>query len=174
MKSNAPKARSSSNTLETAVARSTPLIALIVVLFGAAGCSRAPKSAATQHPAGTEETKLLAASKNINSLALVLAPHAGDGRLDSEIRRFQEQVRGGTGANPALERLGWLFVAKARESFDPGYYKLAEACAQTLEMGMTGSPEALLLRGHVLQNLHRFKQAEPLARELVVRRVSAV
>jgi tetratricopeptide (TPR) repeat protein len=69
-----------------------------------------------------------------------------------------------------LERLGWLFVAKARESFDPGYYKLSEACAQTLERRTAGSPEALLLRGHVLHSLHRFKQAEPLARELVNRR----
>ena len=30
----------------------------------------------------------------------------------------------------------------------------------------------MLLRGHVLQNLHRFKEAEPLARELVARRGS--
>jgi tetratricopeptide (TPR) repeat protein len=90
--------------------------------------------------------------------------------LDSEIRRVQEQVRAGTDLNPALEGLGWLFVAKARERFDPGYYKLAEACAQALETHTAGLPEALLLRGHVLQNLHRFKEAEPLARELVARR----
>src|SRR5207247_9745450 len=94
----------------------------------------------------------------------------GNGRLDSEIRRLQERVRAATNLNPGLERLGWLFVAKARESFDPGYYKLAEACAKALEARTAGRPEALLLRGHVLQNLHRFKEAEPLARELVARR----
>src|SRR4029077_4652122 len=57
-----------------------------------------------------------------------------------------------------------------RESFDPGYYKLAEQCALCLESRQAHATEALLLRGHVLQNLHRFKEAEPLARELVARR----
>ena len=122
------------------------------------------------HSPSAGETTLPAASKSIDPLALVLAPHTDTGRVDSEIRRFQEQARRGTYPNPALERLGWLFVAKARESFDPGYYKLAEACAQALEARATVRPETLLLRGHVLQNLHRFKEAEPLARELVARR----
>src|SRR6266576_6208288 len=65
----------------------------------------------------------------VTPLAIVLAPHAGEGRIDVEIRERQQQVR--TGVNPeiALERLGWLFVAKARESFDAGFYKLAEQCA---------------------------------------------
>jgi tetratricopeptide (TPR) repeat protein len=106
----------------------------------------------------------------MDPLTLVLAPHTGNDRVDSEIRRFQEQVRTGTNSNPPLERLGWLFVTKARASFDPGYYKLAEACAQALEARTAACPEALLLRGHVLHNLHRFKEAEPLARELVARR----
>jgi tetratricopeptide (TPR) repeat protein len=139
-------------------------------MLTATGCSRAPKSGAGLHPADAVETKLVHAPQRIEPLALVLASHTGTGRLDSEIRRFQEQVRAGTSPNPSLERLGWLFVAKARESFDPGYYKLAEACAQRLEEREAGSLEALLLRGHVLQNLHRFKEAEPLARELVSRR----
>jgi tetratricopeptide (TPR) repeat protein len=65
-----------------------------------------------------------------------------------------------------LERLGWAFVAKARASFDPGYYKLAEQCAQSLESRAPGGPEAKLLRGHVLHQLHRFHEAEPIAREL--------
>ena len=118
------------------------------------------------HSPSAGETTLPAASKSIDPLALVLAPHTDTGRVDSEIRRFQEQARGGTDPNSALERLGWLFVAKARESFDPGYYKLAEACAQALEARTTVRPESLLLRGHVLQNLHRFKEAEPLARNI--------
>ena len=170
MKSNTPKALSSSDALGTAAAGPTALIALVVLWFGAAGCSRAPGSGACLHSPSAGETKLPAVSKSIDPLALVLAPHTDTGRLDSEIRRSQEQVRAGTNLNPALERLGWLFVAKARESFDPGYYKLAEACATALEARTAGCPEALLLRGHVLQNLHRFKEAEPLARELVARR----
>jgi len=139
-------------------------------MLSASGCSRAPNSGAGLHPAKAVETKLEHAPQRIEPLALVLASPTGTGRLDSQIRRFQEQVRAGTSPNPSLERLGWLFVAKARESFDPGYYKLAEACAQVLEERAAGSLEALLLRGHVLQNLHHFKEAEPLARELVARR----
>jgi Flp pilus assembly protein TadD len=69
-----------------------------------------------------------------------------------------------------LERLGWLFVAKARQSFDPGFYKLAEQCALCLETRQSQSPEALLLRGHALHSLHRFQEAEELAWDLVARR----
>lgn len=101
---------------------------------------------------------------------LILAPHAGTGRLDIEITRLQAKLRNETNPLPYLERLGWLFVAKARESFDPGYYKLAEQCALCLESHQPGAAEALLLRGHVLQSLHRFKEAEGLARELATRR----
>src|SRR2546426_12194857 len=58
-------------------------------------------------------------------LAWVLAPHDGEGRLDGEIRDCQAQLRAGTDPEIALERLGWLFVAKARERFGPGFYRLA-------------------------------------------------
>ncbi len=70
-----------------------------------------------------------------------------------------------------MERLGWLFIAKARISFDPGYYKQAAACRDVLESDSPGCPESLLLRGYVFENLHRFKEScEPLARELVAER----
>ncbi len=103
-------------------------------------------------------------------LALALAPHDGESPEDKEIRRFQDQVRQGRNRSAALEKLGWAFVAKARASFDSGFYKLAEACAQVLDSDSPHCAEALLLRGHVLQNLHLFQEAEVLARELVARR----
>jgi tetratricopeptide (TPR) repeat protein len=97
-------------------------------------------------------------------------PQGGDGPLDQKILQAQQRAR--TTANPqtAFEQLGWLFVTKARASFDPGYYKLAEQCALCMEAKKPGVHEALLLRGHVLHNLHRFKEAEPLARQLAVQR----
>src|SRR5579859_4890942 len=61
-----------------------------------------------------------------NPLAIALAPQEGSQKTDEEIRRLQNQVRQAKNQNPALEQLGWAFVTKARESFDPGYYKLAE------------------------------------------------
>ena len=116
------------------------------------------------HPAPTE------AAPRPNPRDIVLAPLPGEGRLAHEIARQQDNVRNQKNPLQFMERLGWLFVAKARESFDPGYYKLAEQCACYLEAQHPDAPEALLLRGHVLQNLHRFKEAEPLARRLVARR----
>jgi tetratricopeptide (TPR) repeat protein len=103
-------------------------------------------------------------------LALVLAQQTGDSRTDREISRLQQQIRKGRNVQLGLERLGWAFVAKARESFDPGFYKLAEQCARCIEKRSPQSHEAMLLRAHVLQNLHRFKESETLARRLVEQR----
>ena len=118
----------------------------------------------TPHKAATH------GAQSPNPLSLALAPHTGKGRVDREIIRLQNEVRTGRNPQMSLERLGWAFVAKARESFDPGYYKLAEQCALALDERQHGCLEALLLRGHVLHNLHKFKEAEPLARELVAKR----
>jgi tetratricopeptide (TPR) repeat protein len=103
-------------------------------------------------------------------LALVLTPQTGDSRTDREISKLQQQIRSGRNVQVWLEQLGWAFVAKARESFDPGFYKLAEQCARSMEMLNPQSQEATLLRAHVLQNLHRFKESETLARRLVQQR----
>jgi tetratricopeptide (TPR) repeat protein len=105
-----------------------------------------------------------------NSLALVLVPQTGNSRTDREISRLQQQIRSGRNLQLSLEQLGWAFVAKARESFDPGFYKLAEQCALLIEKRNPQSHEAMLLRGHVLENLHRFKESETLARRLVEQR----
>jgi tetratricopeptide (TPR) repeat protein len=131
---------------------------------------------------------------------VALAAHSGDAKLDREIARIQREIR--SNAKPfqttaMIEKLGWSFVEKARESFDPGFYKLAEQCALCLESkqganqganqgasqdkGQSAGQSdnrplsdprsirsaALLLRGHALHNLHRFIEAEKIARELV-------
>lgn len=104
---------------------------------------------------------------------------AGDasGNLDRDIAQQQQLVRqglqipagsvSGKDSNRALEQLGWMFVEKARRSFDSGYYKLAEACAECLDSKRPGGAEALLIRGHALNSLHRFSEAETVARQLV-------
>jgi len=100
----------------------------------------------------------------------ILAPHTGDAPLDKQILQAREAVRAGGAPAVALERLGWLFVAKARANFDDSFYTLAEQCALCLDSRQPGDPGAMLLRGHVLHNLHRFKEAELLARRLVMTR----
>jgi tetratricopeptide (TPR) repeat protein len=103
-------------------------------------------------------------------LALLLTSQTGNSHNDREISRLQQQIRNGRNLQLGLEQLGWAFVTKARESFDPGFYKLAEQCAWCIEQRNPQSQEAMLLRAHVLQNLHRFKESETLARRLVQER----
>jgi tetratricopeptide (TPR) repeat protein len=124
----------------------------------------------------TAKTKIAASktaqpASSINDpLTLVLTPHTGDSRTDRKISRFQLEIRNGRNPELALEQLGWAFVAKARESFDPGFYTLAEMCALGIEKRNPQSHAAMLLRGHTLQNLHRFKESEALARRLIEQR----
>src|SRR5882724_2302624 len=104
------------------------------------------------------------------ALGLVLTPQTGESRTDGEISQLQRRIREGRNVELWLDRLGWAFVAKARETFDPVFYKLAEQCARCIEKRTPQSQEAMLLRAHVLQNLHRFKESETLARRLVQQR----
>jgi tetratricopeptide (TPR) repeat protein len=111
-----------------------------------------------------------ARSLHFDSCSLILAPPAGESREDNEIIRLQQEIQQAADPSQSIERLGWAFVAKARASFDDFYFKLAEHCALCMESRRPGSFEAILLRGHVLHNQHRFKEAEPLARSLVAKR----
>jgi tetratricopeptide (TPR) repeat protein len=99
------------------------------------------------------------------SCRFVLASLSGNQAIDNEIAGQQALIRNGSTAG--LERLGWTFVKKARLTFDASYYNLAEQCAACMEANGASGPDALLLRAHALQSLHRFKEAEAVARELV-------
>jgi len=98
---------------------------------------------------------------------MVMIPHEGNSRSDLAIQKAQAKVKAGIVPVAAMEKLGWAYVAKARESFDTGYYLLARKCADALELEKPESPEALLLRGHVFTNLHKFSEAEKIAEKLV-------
>jgi tetratricopeptide (TPR) repeat protein len=120
---------------------------------------------------GNEPNKTPAAAAAFdNALGLVLTQQKGESPTDREISQLQQRIREGRNVELWLDRLGWAFVAKARESFDPGFYKLAEQCARSIELRNPQSQEAMLLHAHVLQNLHRFKESETLARCLVQQR----
>lgn len=106
-------------------------------------------------------------SVQTTSCRLILAPLSITTPIDQEIADQQALIRTGTSSRSALERLGWTFVKKARLSFDDGFYKLAEHCAACIETQEANAPDALLLRAHALQSLHRFGEAEAAARKLV-------
>jgi tetratricopeptide (TPR) repeat protein len=147
---------------------------LAVIVVVAAGCGPAadPGHTTVQSNNQSKDAKpaVSPAALALDPCALALAPHTGATKVDREIIRLQQAISSASNPVPLLERLGWMFVSKARASFDPGFYKLAEQCALCVDVKQPGAVEVLLLRGHVLQNLHRFKEAEPLARKLVEQR----
>jgi tetratricopeptide (TPR) repeat protein len=105
---------------------------------------------------------------------IILVAPAGSGREDKEILRWQKRIRAGDEAGKKAlgnyERLGWAYVAKARRTLDAGYYKLAEKTADVMDARCGPTDDARLLRGHVFHNLHRFREAEAEARQLVASR----
>jgi tetratricopeptide (TPR) repeat protein len=104
---------------------------------------------------------------DLDACTIALLPHQGNKEIDRQIRSLQDEARSKSQPADVMKRLGWAFVTNARLSFDPGYYKLAEQCAICIRTKNGDDPDALLLQGHILQSLHRFKDAEPIARELV-------
>ena len=138
---------------------SRPLIAGIILMsIGVAGaCARqsAPPAPVAAAPDGC---------------AVALAPAQGQDRLAAQIEQARQDAGRGPNTKAALERLGYLHVARARVTGDAGHYTLAEAVAKCLQASYPGEPAALLLRGHVLHQLHRFNEAEQIARELVAKR----
>lgn len=122
------------------------------------------------HPAEKSSVAQIA-SLQPASCRLVLASLPVSSPVDQEIAQQQELItRSSSSRGAALERLGWTFVKKARLSFDPGFYKLAEQCAACMETLGGTEPDMLLLRAHALQSLHRFNEAEVVARKLVTLR----
>ena len=105
---------------------------------------------------------------------IILVQPSGDEREDKDILLWQRRVKAGKESGPEsignYERLGWAYISKARRTLDAGYYKLAEKTADVMDARFGPSDEALLLRGHVYHNLHRFQEAESVARKLVASR----
>ena len=95
---------------------------------------------------------------------------AADPGNDADIRKLQGDLRERRTRARAAEQLGYRFVARARLSNDAGLYKVAEQAAACLESIEPDDPAALLLRGHVLHQMHRFGEAEKIARRLVALR----
>jgi tetratricopeptide (TPR) repeat protein len=146
-----------------------PIVVIQIALAAAItlhpGCSRREGSPARGLPITQPDAASPAADDG--PCAIVLLPQEGHSKLDGDISRLQARAAGASDPVPHLERLGWLFIAKGRQAADPGFFKIAEACARCMDSRRPGSPEALLLRGHVSHSLHRFADAEAAARELV-------
>jgi len=117
----------------------------------------------------TKERESIGPSSN-NSCVIALVPHQGNEPIDREIKQLQDAARLSPKRTETMKRLGWAFVRKARLSYDPGYYKLAEQCSLCAQSEKNNDPDAILLAGHVLHSLHKFKEAESTARNLITLR----
>src|SRR6185295_11108293 len=100
--------------------------------------------------------------------ALAPGPHRTP--VDLAIGDLQQRARDALRKREALEQLGYQFVNRARLANDPGDYVLAERVATCIDEQSSGALSALLLRGHALHQLHRFHEAEVIARTLVTKR----
>jgi tetratricopeptide (TPR) repeat protein len=118
----------------------------------------------------SDEQPSAAAAAPPDACSVALAAGTEQTDRDRDIAQAQRASREAQHAREALERLGYLYVARARVSNDPGDYKLAEATAACLDSRYPGEAATQLLRGHVLHQLHRFREAEQIARALVARR----
>jgi tetratricopeptide (TPR) repeat protein len=104
------------------------------------------------------------------SCQVALAPGGHDRPIDRIIADLQERARQPARSRDALEQLGYQLVTRARQTNDPGDYGVAESVATCLEERYPGDLAGLLLRGHALHQLHRFHEAEAIARSLVTKR----
>src|SRR5438270_11035920 len=65
--------------------------------------------------------------------SLISVPHLGSNPTDQDISGLQEKIKKTKDPANLIEKLGWMFVRKARESFDRGFYKLAEQAPLCLD-----------------------------------------
>jgi tetratricopeptide (TPR) repeat protein len=98
------------------------------------------------------------------------AAAAASAGSDTDIPRLQQALRERRVPALAAEQLGYRFIARARLTNDAGFYTLAEQAALCMASLDSADPGALLLRGHVLHQMHRFGEAESIARRLVALR----
>ena len=114
-------------------------------------------------------TSIAGAAVDLNR-EMILTPPGGSSPEDAEIVRWQKRADRDGASAVDYERLGWAFVAKARRTLDGTFYSLAAKTADAMDARFGASPSAMLLRGHAFHNLHRFREAESLARTLVAQR----
>ncbi|MDQ3625476.1 MAG: hypothetical protein M3463_23875 [Verrucomicrobiota bacterium] len=152
---------------------STPRSACILLLLAGitleAGCARRkgpdrPRAAARQ--ASTSDAGIAAVSPR----ELILLPHAGDTPLDQQITALQSRITASDHPTLLHRAPGPVVRRQGAHEQRSRFLQLAEQCATIRLAEEPDAPEPLLLRGHVLESLHRFQEAEGTARRLVALR----
>lgn len=131
-------------------------VAAASTLLVVQACSRTPRTVATEASTPLDVACRAAAAANAGS--------------DADIPRLQQALREPRASSLAAEQLGYRFIAQARLTNDAGFYTLAEQAALCVASLDPDDPGGLLLRGHALHQMHRFVEAESIARRLVTLR----
>jgi tetratricopeptide (TPR) repeat protein len=100
---------------------------------------------------------------------LAMRPAGGATPLDRRIGELQAALRWAPRSPDVWAELGESWVRKARLDADPGLYHGAGDAADAALALRPGAPRALLLRGLVLLDAHRFEEARGIAEELLAR-----
>lgn len=127
------------------------VIGLVGLLAGTIKAHTPPPLKLKPHEAMTELTR----------------PLQGTGPVIPVITRLQNALKEDGKDARTLAQLGRFFIAQARLAHDELLYQKAELCGQLLEKLEPKNPDALLLRGHSLLAMHRFHDAEHVARDLL-------
>jgi tetratricopeptide (TPR) repeat protein len=101
--------------------------------------------------------------------ALALRPVAAQTPRDRRIGDLQERLRRDRRSPEDWAALAEAWVLRARADADPGLYHSAEDAASAALALRPDLPRALLVRGLVLMEGHRFEEARALAAALVAR-----
>jgi tetratricopeptide (TPR) repeat protein len=133
------------------------------LMLTSAGCSRSQERA-VRAQAGSAAVDPLSQAKQ-----LALAAASGNTAVDRELLKLERAAKARPERAELWESLGQLWLRKARESSDPGYYLHADASA---ELALSLVPEqrgATNLRALCLLEQHRFEAARELAEKVLAR-----
>jgi tetratricopeptide (TPR) repeat protein len=140
--------------------------ATLLVLCAAAlpACGKA-QAASTPAPAASATTA--ASVPPASARALALAKPGGATPVDAQIGAAQAMIAELPGLRDEWIALGRLWVRKAREAGDPGFYLYAKACADVALDIEPGNRPGENLVGLVLINGHKFYDALDVADRLL-------
>lgn len=148
------------------VVRTSALLALALTV---AACQNAPPPPAGPSPAATSSASPDRSSPLSTARVLALARPTGTTAIDREIARLQPLAEQQPGRPEPWVQLGRVWVRKAREASDPGFYLGAKACADLALDAAPGDRSATNLLGLVLLNDHKFDDARDLAAQLLAK-----
>src|SRR5688572_4958970 len=94
------------------------IVLIVVALLASAGLLHLHREAAS---VTSSEPSAVSPLPLMDARAVVVIPHAGTEPLDIQIRGLQKQIAASAEPDRLFERLGGLFIAKARLTNDPGY-----------------------------------------------------